>query len=107
MSSSFDSREAGRIFLTSVFTRIAVAPVDPVAPADPLERTSLYVSSYMAPREFPFPCAICIEVIHANERVSTAGRCLHTFHEKCLGEWTARNASCPTCRTSFSTAGPS
>ena len=62
----------------------------------------LDVSTYAAPRDFPVDCAVCMEKIRAAEIVTTSGKCFHSFHANCMGEWIARQATCPTCRSQLS-----
>ena len=41
-------------------------------------------------------CSICLDTIK-NDGCSVAD-CEHTFHRRCLKQWTAQNRSCPMCR---------
>lgn len=62
----------------------------------------LDVVTYVADRVFPADCAVCMEKIRANERVTTSGKCMHSFHTNCIDEWIVRQATCPTCRSELS-----
>ena len=75
---------------------IFIPDVDLDAPDEPLN-----VSTYVAPKDFPEPCAVCMEAIRATERVSTSGQCMHSFHAHCMCEWVERQRTCPTCRSSL------
>ena len=41
-------------------------------------------------------CCICLE---KNAEMWTMTRCAHSFHRKCLSNWTHTNVTCPVCRT--------
>lgn len=41
-------------------------------------------------------CCICLD---KNAESWTMTRCAHSFHSKCISNWTQTNVSCPVCRT--------
>mmetsp|Transcript_34842 Transcript_34842/g.81387 ORF Transcript_34842/g.81387 Transcript_34842/m.81387 type:complete len:236 (+) Transcript_34842:122-829(+) len=43
-------------------------------------------------------CAICLQPLLVSEKIRTTP-CFHSFHAECLDMWTARSATCATCRT--------
>ncbi len=43
-------------------------------------------------------CAICLRKLKRN-KIST--KCQHSFHGKCLQEWTKRSRACPLCRANI------
>ena len=48
-------------------------------------------------------CPICMEDFVLDEKVKEL-TCHHFFHNDCIVEWLKLHATCPTCRTSFSTS---
>ncbi|QDZ24907.1 hypothetical protein HOP50_15g74500 [Chloropicon primus] len=43
-------------------------------------------------------CCVCMARFGDGDEVAELPHCGHIFHERCLGAWLARNASCPLCR---------
>ncbi|KAH7905952.1 hypothetical protein BJ138DRAFT_1016970, partial [Hygrophoropsis aurantiaca] len=43
-------------------------------------------------------CSICLSQFRDKESGVLGAKCQHTFHEKCLRGWLARNQTCPLCR---------
>lgn len=43
-------------------------------------------------------CTVCLGPFHSSDNVLTLPSCGHTFHEACMLQWLAINASCPNCR---------
>lgn len=64
---------------------------------DPLDCVSVSASSPPKPEDVP-ECCICMESLTKTTTGSLL-KCQHTFHVKCVGDWFARNPSCPLCRT--------
>lgn len=43
-------------------------------------------------------CSICLEEFTEISLVNKT-KCSHVFHQKCIGNWSKRNQTCPNCRT--------
>lgn len=43
-------------------------------------------------------CAICLEPLNANDKLTKCCQCGHCFHKACLDEWLKENQTCPLCR---------
>ncbi|VFQ76919.1 unnamed protein product [Cuscuta campestris] len=43
-------------------------------------------------------CAVCLDVIGADELARLVPGCNHGFHLECADTWLARNPACPVCR---------
>jgi len=43
-------------------------------------------------------CAICQDIIEANQEVRKINHCNHYFHSECIDTWFQSNVLCPTCR---------
>ena len=43
-------------------------------------------------------CPICLNPLALKDQQSMCA-CMHRFHTQCIQAWTARNATCPVCRT--------
>ncbi|MCL7033607.1 hypothetical protein MKW94_019180 [Papaver nudicaule] len=41
-------------------------------------------------------CSVCLQDLNGGEAVVL--KCSHTFHEKCMSEWSKRKPNCPMCR---------
>lgn len=69
----------------------ATPPVQVVPPPPPLPPSPVLV-----PAAENNECVICLTNITADSMKRT--ECNHTFHSKCLKEWTKRKNTCPCCR---------
>jgi hypothetical protein len=75
---------------TSSTSRVQVVPPPPPPPPAP------------APAPTPTEnkeCVICLTNMTTDSMQRTV--CNHTFHSKCLKEWTKRKNTCPCCRTTL------
>lgn len=80
------SQNATVAVATSSTSRVQVVPPPPPPPPAP------------APAENN-ECVICLTNITTYSMQRTV--CNHTFHSKCLKEWTKRKNTCPCCRTTL------
>ena len=73
----------------------ATPPVQ-VVPPPPPPPPPLPPSPVLVPAAENNECVICLTNITADSMKRT--ECNHTFHSKCLKEWTKRKNTCPCCR---------
>ncbi|MCL7046524.1 hypothetical protein MKW94_024338 [Papaver nudicaule] len=43
-------------------------------------------------------CSVCLQDMSGGGEDVVALKCSHTFHEKCMSEWSKRKSNCPLCR---------
>lgn len=46
-------------------------------------------------------CPICLENIGPSDLLGRVHQCLHTYHKRCVVQWSSHSNSCPTCRKRY------
>lgn len=46
-------------------------------------------------------CPICLEIIGPSDLLGRVHQCLHTYHKRCVVQWSSHSNSCPTCRKRY------
>lgn len=54
---------------------------------------------YVASKESPADCAVCLENFKAGDKCRLLPNCRHSFHAQCIDSWLLKTPMCPICRT--------